>query len=242
MLGGACDGTCDGRDSAGLDRCTPPWRLASGDLGQIYLMHDERDAAGVKAFADYLFDQGYEVLRPMFKGDEAEVREAHEENLRVCNGALIFYGATNEAWVRRKLREIQKSVGYGRTDPLPATSIVAMPPMTDEKQQFRTHDCTVINAPGELPMRRDWHPFSCPCRAGIKEDSVQSLPPDLGRLNRTRIISSLAVKKEIDDLLRRLRAGRFLAIIGTSGCGKSSLVRSGLIPALGGGAMSDASS
>jgi tetratricopeptide (TPR) repeat protein/energy-coupling factor transporter ATP-binding protein EcfA2 len=49
-------------------------------------------------------------------------------------------------------------------------------------------------------------------------------------------------EKEIDDLMRRLRAGRFLAIIGTSGCGKSSLVRSGLIPALGGGAMSDASS
>jgi tetratricopeptide (TPR) repeat protein/energy-coupling factor transporter ATP-binding protein EcfA2 len=49
-------------------------------------------------------------------------------------------------------------------------------------------------------------------------------------------------EKEIDDLLRRLRAGRFLAIIGTSGCGKSSLVRSGLIPSLGGGAMSDTSS
>jgi hypothetical protein len=123
---------------------------SSGDLGQIYLMHDERDAAGVKPFADYLFDQGFEVLRPMFKGDEAEVREAHEENLRVCNGALIFYGVTNEAWVRRKLREIQKSVGYGRTDPLPATSIVSMPPVTDEKQQFRTHDCTVISAQGEF--------------------------------------------------------------------------------------------
>ena len=123
---------------------------SSGDLGQIYLMHDERDAVGVKPFADYLFDQGFEVLRPTFHGDEAEVREAHEENLRVCNGALIFYGVTNEAWVRRKLREIQKSVGYGRTDPLPATSIVSMPPVTEEKQQFRTHDCTVINAQGEF--------------------------------------------------------------------------------------------
>jgi hypothetical protein len=120
------------------------------DCGQIYLIHDERDAAGVKPFSDYLFDQGFEVLRPMFKGDEAEVREAHEENLRVCNGALIFYGVTNEAWVRRKLREIQKSVGYGRTDPLPVTSIVSMPPMTDEKQQFRTHDCTVIAAQSEF--------------------------------------------------------------------------------------------
>ncbi len=49
-------------------------------------------------------------------------------------------------------------------------------------------------------------------------------------------------EKEIDDLLRRLRFGRFLTIIGTSGCGKSSLVRSGLVPSLGGGAMSEASS
>jgi tetratricopeptide (TPR) repeat protein len=49
-------------------------------------------------------------------------------------------------------------------------------------------------------------------------------------------------EKEIDDLLRRLRFGRFLAIIGTSGCGKSSLVRSGMIPSLGGGAMSEATS
>jgi energy-coupling factor transporter ATP-binding protein EcfA2 len=42
---------------------------------------------------------------------------------------------------------------------------------------------------------------------------------------------------EIDELLRRLRLGRFLSIIGTSGSGKSSLVRSGLIPSLYGGFM-----
>src|SRR5262249_34239420 len=39
-------------------------------------------------------------------------------------------------------------------------------------------------------------------------------------------------EKEIDELLRRLRSSRFLAVIGTSGSGKSSLVRSGLISAL----------
>jgi tetratricopeptide (TPR) repeat protein len=49
-------------------------------------------------------------------------------------------------------------------------------------------------------------------------------------------------EKEIDELLRQLRLSRFIAIIGTSGCGKSSLVRSGLIPSLGGGAMVEASS
>ena len=44
-------------------------------------------------------------------------------------------------------------------------------------------------------------------------------------------------EKEIDELLRRLRLTRFLSVIGTSGSGKSSLVRSGLIPALYSGAM-----
>src|SRR5215216_3798142 len=44
-------------------------------------------------------------------------------------------------------------------------------------------------------------------------------------------------EKETDDLLRRLGSSRFLPIIGTSGCGKSSLARCGLIPALHSGFM-----
>jgi WD40 repeat protein/energy-coupling factor transporter ATP-binding protein EcfA2 len=49
-------------------------------------------------------------------------------------------------------------------------------------------------------------------------------------------------ERQIDEVLRRLRDNRFLAILGTSGCGKSSLVRSGLIPSLLGGAMTRAGS
>jgi len=44
-------------------------------------------------------------------------------------------------------------------------------------------------------------------------------------------------EQEIDELLRRLRTTRFLQVVGTSGTGKSSLVRSGLIPALQSGFM-----
>jgi hypothetical protein len=40
------------------------------------------------------------------------------------------------------------------------------------------------------------------------------------------------------ELLRRLRRTRFLAVVGTSGSGKSSLVKAGLLPALHGGMMS----
>ena len=38
-----------------------------------------------------------EVIQPVFEGDEAEIREYHEENLRTCDGVLIFYGAGQRA-------------------------------------------------------------------------------------------------------------------------------------------------
>ena len=61
-------------------------------------------------WADLLF-QSFEIVHPLFEGDEREVREAHEEALRHCDGVLLFYGAGNEAWLRRKLTEVQKSPG-----------------------------------------------------------------------------------------------------------------------------------
>jgi tetratricopeptide (TPR) repeat protein len=45
-----------------------------------------------------------------------------------------------------------------------------------------------------------------------------------------------------DELLRRLRQSRFLAVLGTSGSGKSSLVRAGMLPSLFGGLMTQAGS
>jgi len=49
-------------------------------------------------------------------------------------------------------------------------------------------------------------------------------------------------EKEIDELLRKLRTTRFVSVVGTSGSGKSSLVRCGLISSLYGGFMTQAGS
>lgn len=111
---------------------------------QMYLLYDKRDQAAVTPWADYLFTQKFEVLHPLFEGEESEIREYHEENLRCCAGALIFYGSANEAWLRRKLRELQKSVGYGRTAPSLVIGICLIPPQTPEKDRFRTHDALLI--------------------------------------------------------------------------------------------------
>jgi hypothetical protein len=46
--------------------------------------------------------------------------------------------------VRRKLRELQKSAGYGRIKPIRVLAISLLAPMTEEKERFRTHEATVI--------------------------------------------------------------------------------------------------
>ncbi|MCC6635765.1 MAG: hypothetical protein IT251_09710 [Chitinophagaceae bacterium] len=49
-------------------------------------------------------------------------------------------------------------------------------------------------------------------------------------------------EKQVTELVKKLRQEKFLAVIGSSGSGKSSLVKSGLIPALHSGFMSGAGS
>jgi len=118
--------------------------VAGREHARLYLIYDQRDAAITSPWEDFLFEQKLELLRPVFEGDEAEIREYHEENLRSCDGALIFYGSGNECWLRRKLRELQKSPGYGRSKPIPTVAISLVPPRTPEKDRFRTHEAMVI--------------------------------------------------------------------------------------------------
>ena len=120
----------------------PPAVLSS--VSSIYLIYDERDTAVVSPWADFLFEQGLEVIHPVFQGDEADVREYHEENLRTADGVVIFFGAAGELWLRRKFREVQKIAGYGRTKPAPLVAVCVLPPVTPEKDRFRSHECVVV--------------------------------------------------------------------------------------------------
>jgi hypothetical protein len=123
----------------------PPQATATDERVRIvYMMYDEGDAAAATPWGDFLFDQKIEVLRPSFQGEESDLREHHEESLKACDGAFILFGEACECWVRRKLRELQKSAGYGRTKPAPVIAIAKLPPQTAEKETFRTHEAMVL--------------------------------------------------------------------------------------------------
>jgi hypothetical protein len=122
----------------------PPAVAAPSHVPHLYLLADQRDAELIHPWADALFEQQVEVIRPLFDGDEAEIREYHEENLTLCDGVLIFYGSGTELWLQRKLRELQKAPGYGRTKPRPVVGVALIGARTPEKERFRSHGVLVI--------------------------------------------------------------------------------------------------
>jgi hypothetical protein len=114
-------------------------------LKRVYLITDRRDEHAPSAIADYLYEQGYEVILPVFDGDEVQIRKDHEENLSICDAVLFYYGEGNELWLRQKLREVQKSAAFGRKKPILLKAIYVAPPDSPTKARFRTREALVID-------------------------------------------------------------------------------------------------
>ena len=113
-------------------------------LLRVYLVCDQRDLGATAELEDLLFDRGFEVILPVFDGDEAQVRRDHEESLVVCDAVLLYWGHASDLWLRRKLREVQKSAGFGRKAPFRAKAIYLAPPEDPAKERLRTHEATVL--------------------------------------------------------------------------------------------------
>ena len=110
----------------------------------VYLIYDSRDADVIAPWVDFLF-KDFEVIQPLFDGDEAEMRElprGEPANLRRRGRSST--APRTSAGCGGKLREVQKSVGYGRTKPMPTVGICLIAPRTPEKNEFRTHEAIVI--------------------------------------------------------------------------------------------------
>lgn len=131
-----------------LDRLRAPEKAQApaikAGISRIYLLFDQRDSDSAITLYNHLYDQGFEVLKPLFEGDEAEISEEHRENLKICDGALIYWGHAGEAWLRGKVRDLIKAPGYGRTAHMQATAIYIAAPEIPAKTTYRTHEVDAL--------------------------------------------------------------------------------------------------
>ena len=113
----------------------------------VYLMAPPNDEEKIEAIEDYLFDQGLEVVIPVFSGTESDVAEAHMENLRICDSVLIYFGSATRQWVNMKLNNMIKASGQGRKQPIREKAILIAPPESRHKDRFRSHLAEIIHIP-----------------------------------------------------------------------------------------------
>ncbi len=122
---------------------TPP--ASTAELTRIYLLCDQQDLDATRPVADVLFNRGFEVMLPLFNEDETQARLEHEESLKSADALLLYYGAASDLWLRRKLRELQKSAGFGREKPWLERAIYVAAPATPQKERFRTLEAMMLH-------------------------------------------------------------------------------------------------
>jgi energy-coupling factor transporter ATP-binding protein EcfA2 len=213
----------------------------------VFLSHNSLDKASVEEIARKLKDAGLEpwldkwCLTP---GDTFQPGLA--DGLRNCATCAIFIGSKGLGnWAREELLVAQdraaREAGYrlipillpGVSDPFDFSKL---PPFLTQR--------TWVDFRGGLDQER---PFRILVNA-IKgkppgPDAVQSRADDTCPYQGLEVFDEVNAEfffgreRDVQRLVEKLKATRFLAVLGASGSGKSSLVRAGLIPALREGAL-----
>ena len=89
----------------------------------IYLILDKEDLEEGQVIAKALKKKGFRVVQPIFEGELVDVRYIHQENLKRCDAAIIYFGNTSETWIKTKLQDLMKSPGFGRVKKMIAKAV-----------------------------------------------------------------------------------------------------------------------
>jgi hypothetical protein len=103
----------------------------------IYLVWDASDSENVKELDNWLYEQNYELLYPIFAGKEAEIRQHDERCLVACDAVLLYWGAAPAYWLPQRVMDLQKAFAYGRSTPFLARGILVGPDRNADKDRFR---------------------------------------------------------------------------------------------------------
>lgn len=115
--------------------------IAPGDVKIVYLIFEPPDEAHAEPVSEWLFEQGFEVLKPTRSGS----LKGHKINLRDSHGAMIFYGNVDDEWLTVKLADLRKTFGQGRDRGRPLKGAVYLAdPEDGSKSKFRSRLVDVI--------------------------------------------------------------------------------------------------
>jgi TIR domain len=128
----------------------PPPAPAAPDGGQsdvhLYLMVDRCDRDAARPLRQYLLASGFGVDWLPATGEASTIGQLHREWLLNDDAFLIFYGASDDAWIKCQGQELRKAKGLGRRTPAKTRIVLAAPP-SDDKEDLRVSPVVIDGLP-----------------------------------------------------------------------------------------------
>ena len=206
----------------------------------IYVNADPVDSDIASQVSDSLTDMGVTAFlspEPEPGQPPEQIRSAQQKLLEECNGVVLVYGQTPATWVQAQFAFTRRVVAPRLRGVWGALLDVA--PQSRPPAPLRSPNLQLLECRQGLDSR-EARPL---CRTPVSERGSPCLKcsksrrpiPASGHLSTMRQRFFSVVSSHVDRLLEILQRTRFLAVIGPSGSGKSSLVRAGMLPALAAG-------
>ena len=200
---------------------------------RIYLMCDAIDEAEALALRPPLVEAGFEVELPEFAADGKVPPEEHQRCLRGCETVLAFWGKTPKAASARdagRNRRCGRRVAAGRA--LRARGLYLGAPESPRKANFASNYADVILRDFAGIKATARAPESAPEGGPVTALSAKQPYPGLRPFDLGDEEFFFGREAQTRSLYAKLKVNRLIAVVGRSGCGKSSLVRAGLVPLL----------
>ena len=122
-------------------------QIAEG-AATVYLIFDQDDEK-VAELEDYLFDQGLEVMVPMFDGEEADIKQAHIEKMIGDTRHDLYRECRPDSGLILENNELNESTRLWPGKPFHHKTVYLAPPMDRRKQRYRTHSADVVVQEGD---------------------------------------------------------------------------------------------
>ncbi len=221
------------------DRYPSAGALARAALALRYdalVLHHADDGPAARELATGLVRAGLETR--VVRADSADVRE----DLRASNACALLIGERGLGpWAREALSAAADLAAADRSFRAVAALLPGAPERTDPELAFLASwpfaDLSAgVGDPEAAPRLARTLRSAPPPPAAAAED--RECPyRGLDAFDEEHAEYFVGREQDVARLVERLEDGRFLAVVGPSGFGKSSLVRAGVVPALRAGAL-----
>ncbi|MGR9106410.1 MAG: hypothetical protein ACU843_05705, partial [Gammaproteobacteria bacterium] len=72
------------------------------------------------------------------------IRELHQDNLKLCDGVLVYCNRAGESWLKFKANDLRKAPGYREGKPLKARAVYLAGEHSRFKERFHYPEASII--------------------------------------------------------------------------------------------------